>query len=168
MDLEDLLINKLFALYYIENTMIKSLPKLMKASTDVDLKNGFREHLEETKTQAGRLEEIFAILDITPKKLKSEAMDGLVADGEWIIKNVNPEEAKDANLARAAQMVEHYEISAYMAAISWAEELDLEEISSLLQETLEEEKTADEKLDEIGSKIQKGIASSDDEDEDDE
>jgi ferritin-like metal-binding protein YciE len=158
MNLRDLLINKLCALYYVENAMVKSLPKLAKASTDADLKNGFTIHLDETKGQVERLEEIFSILEMKPKKLKCEAMDGLVADGEWIIKNVQPEEALDANLARAAQLVEHYEIAAYSAAISWAEELEEGEIASLLQETLGEEKSTDEKLDEVGSKIQKGIA----------
>ena len=157
MNLEDLLINKLCALYYVENAMVKSLPKLAKAATDADLKNGFTEHLEETKGQVERLEEIFSMFEMKPKKLQSEAMDGLVADGEWIIKNVAPEEARDANLARAAQLVEHYEIAAYSAAISWAEELGLEEIATLLKETLAEEENTDEKLEITGTKIQKEI-----------
>jgi ferritin-like metal-binding protein YciE len=160
MNLGDLLINKLCALYYVENAMVKSLPKLAKAATDADLKNGFVEHLDETRGQVDRLEEIFSLLDMKPKKLQSEAMDGLVADGEWIIKNVGPEETRDANLARAAQLVEHYEITAYSAAISWAEELGLGEISEILKETLAEEENADEKLETVGSKIQKEIVDS--------
>lgn len=157
MNLRELFIQKLCALYDVENSLIKALPKMAKAATDPDLENAFADHLIETENHVARLEKVFTLLDEAPKKLKSEAIRGLVKDGEWVIKNVKGDNALDANLARAAQYVEHYEMAGYMGAVSWAEDLELGEVESILKETLTEEKDSDEKLDQIGSKIQKKI-----------
>ncbi len=157
MNLKDLLIKKICVLYDVETYLVKSIPKMAKAATDTDLEDAFTDHLIETENHVARLEKIFAILDLKPKKLASEAIRGLVEDGKWVIDNITPGNARDANLARAAQYVEHYEMAGYMGAISWAEDLELGEVESLLKETLTEEKEADLKLDEIGSKIQKEI-----------
>ncbi len=157
MDLRDLLVSKLNVLYDIESVLVKALPKMAKAATDPALKKGFTDHLAETKTHVKRLEQVHKLLDVKPKKLKSEAIRGLVKDGDWVIKNVAPADARDANLARAAQYVEHYEMAGYMGAIAWAETLGESEIASLLSQTLDEEIAADEKLDMVGSDIDETI-----------
>ncbi len=157
MNLNDLLITKVSALYDVENNLIKALPKMAEAATDPDLIAGFEEHLEETKNQVGRLEEIFALLDADPEKIKVEAIRGLIADGEWVIKNVHGDEARDANLIRVAQYIEHYEIAGYRGAIAWAKTLGKDDVADLLEETLEEEVMADEKLDEAGEIIDQTV-----------
>ncbi len=157
MNLMDLFVKKISALYDVETHLLKALPKMAKAATNPDLASAFADHLVETENHVARLEKIFAILDLQPKKLKSEAIRGVTLDGEWVIKNISPDSALDASLARAAQYVEHYEMAGYMGAISWAEDLDLGEVESLLKETLLEEKEADQKLDELGSILQKEI-----------
>jgi ferritin-like metal-binding protein YciE len=158
-NLKDLLISKISALYDIENVLVKALPKLAKAARNAELKEGFETHLAETKNHVQRLEKAFSLLDTPAKKLKCEGIRGIVEDGEWVIKNIKPETALDANLARAAQYAEHYEIAGYMGAISWAKELGEDEVASLLTETLEEEKEADKTLDKAGEKLQKEIVS---------
>ncbi len=156
-DLRDLFIQKLQALYDVEKNLVKALPKMAKASTNRELEEGFIKHLAETRTHMERLEQIAKILDFKLKPLKSEAIRGLVKDGEWVIKNVTPEEARDSNLARAAQYVEHYEMAGYMAAIDWANALGESEVADLLAMTLAEEDMTDIKLREIGSMLDQDI-----------
>jgi ferritin-like metal-binding protein YciE len=150
MNLRDLFIQKLNALYDIESNIVKALPKMAKAATDKELKKGFTDHLTETKMHIQRLEEAHRMLGVKPKKLKAEGIRGLIKDGEWVIKNIKPKEALDANLARAASYVEHYEMAGYMAAIAWADALGETEVVQLLIDTLEEERSADERLASVG------------------
>ncbi len=151
MTLHDLLITKMQSLYDVEHEITKALPKMAKAASDAELKSGFEEHLEQTKGQIERLEKAFELLNEKPKKLKSEAIRGLIADGEWVIKNVEGSEALDANLIAAAQYVEHYEIAGYGSAVEWAREMGHTEVADLLEETLEEEEATDEKLNELAT-----------------
>lgn len=155
--LKDLLIQKVNALYDIEQNLVKALPKMAKASKDKNLKAGFTAHLAETKTHVKRLEQIAKILGVKPKALKSDAIRGLIKDGEWVIKHVKPADALDANLARAAQYVEHYEMAGYMAAYDWAKMLGEAQVAELLAITLEEEHAADEKLHEVGTILDQKI-----------
>jgi ferritin-like metal-binding protein YciE len=155
--LKELLVNKIKALYDIESEIIKALPKLSEAATDEDLKAGFDEHLAETEEQARRLEEIFEILGEEPDKLESEAIRGLAKDGEWVAKNIDEGDARDANLIAAASYVEHYEMAGYMAAIMWAKELGENDVADLLKESLEEEEAADEKMSKLGKTITKRL-----------
>ncbi len=157
MNLRELLIQKVNALYDIEKSLVKALPKMAKASKDPDLKRGFTDHLAETKTHVVRLEQVAKILGVKVKALKSEAIRALVKDGEWVIKTVKPAEARDANLARAAQYVEHYEMAGYIAALDWAHTLGESEVADLLQETLEEEEATDMKLQEAGAMLDQKI-----------
>lgn len=158
MSVRQLLIMKLQALFDIENEIVKALPKLAKKAEDGELKMAFEEHLEETKRHVDRLVKAFEYLGEKPKKLKSEGIRGLVEDGEWIAKNI-PQPALDANLIAAAQYVEHYEMAGYGTASEWAEILGEQEIKSLLEETLEEEKAADEKLNDLAkSKINEKVS----------
>ncbi len=149
MTLHDLLLNKLSVLSDVENQLIKALPKMAKAATDLELSAGFEGHLKQTREHARRLEQAFAILKQKPKKLRSEAIRGLVEDGAWVIKNVTGDEALDANLIAAAQYVEHYAIAGYGSALEWATEMGHEEVADLLQATLDEEKDTDKKLNDL-------------------
>lgn len=145
-NLSDLLVVKLKALYDIENQLIKALPKMAKKSSDQDLKQGFTDHLEETKEHAKRLEKAFKLLELKPGKTKVEAIRGLVADTEWIIEQDITSESLDAMLIASAAYVEHYEMAGYMSAVRWATMLGNTELATLLRETLKEENAAAEKL----------------------
>ncbi len=144
--LENILLLKLQALYDIETQIVKALPNMVKAASDPELKEAFSSHLEETEAQASRLEQAFELLGQKPKKLKAEAIRGLIEDAKWIIKQKMPDPATDIMLVGAASYVEHYEMAGYMSAVRWARETGQEELADLLETTLEEEKMADEKL----------------------
>jgi ferritin-like metal-binding protein YciE len=110
-DLGDLLVVKMQALYDVEQELVKALPAMAKNSTDPELKKGFEQHLEQTKGHVKRLERAFAILGVPAKKIKGEAIRGLVTDAKWVIQNVKGAQALDANLVAAGQYVEHYEMA---------------------------------------------------------
>lgn len=144
--LADLLLLKIQALYDIETEVAKALPKMVKKASAGELEDLFAEHLEETEAQIERLEHIFRLLGEKPKKNKTEAIRGLVKDAQWVMKNIRPSEALDANLVAAAQYVEHYEMAGYGTALEWAMALDQPDIADLLGQSLDEEKNADQKL----------------------
>jgi ferritin-like metal-binding protein YciE len=146
-DLTKVFSTKIQALYDIEKQLEKALPKLAKASTNPMLKEGFMEHLEETRVHSERLERIFKMLEMAPKKLKVEGIRGIIADGEWVIKEVETSDPiKDAMIAAAARYAEHYEMAGYLSAIAQANELGYTDAAVLLTATLNEEMAADEKL----------------------
>jgi ferritin-like metal-binding protein YciE len=145
-NLRDLFTVKIMTLYDIETQLMKALPKMAKASVNHDLKAGFMEHVDETFVHISRLEDIFSMLGVKPKKIKVEAIRGLVADADWIIKEKPSADLLDAVLIASARYVEHYEIAGYMTAIEWAELLDMNSASELLRSTLEEESETDAKL----------------------
>jgi ferritin-like metal-binding protein YciE len=147
-NLEDLLVDQLKDLYSAENQLVKALPKMAKAANSQDLKKGFEKHLEETKRQAERIEQIFDKhgLSGSPKGKKCVGMEGLIKEGEEILKeNIDPD-ALDAGLIAAAQKVEHYEIASYGTARTYAKTLGYTEAARLLQQTLDEESKTNEKL----------------------
>lgn len=141
--LHDLLILKLNALYYVEQQLVKALPKMAQAATNEDLAIAFNDHLDETKTHVKRLEAALASLGEKPKKIAVDAIDGLIADAEWCIKNIKDMAALDASLIAAAQYVEMYETAGYGAAREWASLMRHTEAMDLLRQTLEEEEAAD-------------------------
>ncbi len=157
MKLNDLLIMKINALYDIEKTLVKALPKMAKAASLPDLKKGFQMHLVETKEHVKRLEETAKILGVKPKKLMIEGIRGIVADADWVIKNVKSPASRDAVLIRAAQYAEHYEIAGYNGAIVWAQKLKQPKIVALLKKTLAEEKSCDKALEMGASMIDKTV-----------
>lgn len=158
----ELLLTKLKSLYDVENQLVKALPKMAKNATDPDLKMGFEKHLKQTQEHVARLERAFEMLEKKPQKLAVEGMRGMIADAEWIIKNVNGEEALDASLIAAAQCVENYEMASYQSAVQWANLLEQSDIAELLQRTLdEEEETSDELAELASSKIDEGAMASD-------
>ena len=144
--LEDLFEHQLKDLYSAESQLIKALPKMAKSATDDKLKKAFEGHLEETKNQKVRLEEICKELGISPKGETCKAMEGLIKEAEDFIKEKKDDDVHNAGLIAEAQRVEHYEISGYGTAVRYAKELGHKEIAAKLKETLDEEYGADEKL----------------------
>jgi ferritin-like metal-binding protein YciE len=144
--LQDLFILKLNSLYYVENKLLKALPKMAKAATDPMLREAFTQHLAETETHVTRIEKAMESIDKKAKKESVSAIDGMIEDAEWLIKNIKEREARDASLIAAAQYVENYEKAGYATAIEWARTLGHASAEELLTETLAEEKAADQKL----------------------
>jgi ferritin-like metal-binding protein YciE len=164
--LHDLLILKLRSLHDIESQIIKALPKMAKAASDEKLREAFTSHLEETKNQEAHIDRALELLGDTAKgKSKVEAIRGLIKDAEWIIKSVKNPAARDAILIAAAQYVEHYEIAGYGTAREWASLMGHTEVADLLNETLDEEAAANEKLNTLATKsINEKVESGMDED----
>ena len=136
-------------LYDAEKQMVRALPKLAKAATNEDLTAAFQEHLEVTKTQVGRLEKVFQLIEVKPKGKTCEGMKGLVAEGEEAIEQDGEDTLRDVALIGAAKRVEHYEMAGYQSAILLADSMDNVEAADLLRQTLTEEEEADGKLESL-------------------
>lgn len=141
-----LFLKELKDLYSAEQQLIVALPKMVDAASTPELKEAFQNHFEETQNQVVRLEDAFVTLKEEPTGETCKAMQGLIKEGEEVIKSKLPSIVKDAALIGAAQRVEHYEIAGYGVAKTFAKLLDFDEIADLLDATLDEEKTADENL----------------------
>lgn len=148
-NLEELFHHLLKDIYYAEKQIVKALPKMAKATENPQLKQAFEHHLEETKGQVQRLEEVFKIIGKTPRGEKCPAILGLVEEGEEVIEKGEDGDVIDAGLLAGAQAVEHYEMSRYGTMIAWAEQLGYAKAIPLLKATMKEEKAADQKLNEI-------------------
>jgi ferritin-like metal-binding protein YciE len=147
--LEDLYVHELRDIYSAEKQITKALPKLIKKASSQELKESFQEHLQQTEGQINRLEEIFQRLDQNSAGVKCAGMEGLLKEGEELFKENASPEVLDAGIIVAAQKVEHYEIAAYGSLCTFAEALGYDEDLELLKQTIEEEKTTDEKLTEL-------------------
>lgn len=146
MTLHELLVDEIRDLYHAEKQLVRALPKLAKAATHEDLRDAFETHLEETREQVTRLEEVFAALGERPRAKTCPGMAGIVEEANETMKEDAEGAVMDAALIAAAQRAEHYEIGAYGTCAEWARLLGLEEVASLLEQTLEEEKATDKKL----------------------
>lgn len=146
---QDLFVSQIKDLYDAENRLTKALPKMAEQANSTQLKQALQDHLLETQGHVSRLEQIFRELNLEPKSDTCEAMKGLIAEGEEVLKAKGDPDIRDAAIIAAAQRVEHYEISGYGTARSFARRLGLTQAASLLQQTLQEEKAADEKLNNI-------------------
>jgi ferritin-like metal-binding protein YciE len=151
--LKQLYVDELKDLYNAENQLVKALPKMAKAASSGELRQGFEEHLEQTKGHVQRLEKIFKSLDESPKGKKCMGMEGLVKEGSEVMQEDFEGALMDAALIGAAQRVEHYEIAAYGTVCEFAQILSESEHASLLKQTLEEEKETDEKLTELAKEV---------------
>jgi ferritin-like metal-binding protein YciE len=149
---EDLFFDQIEDLYDAEKRLTKALPLMAGAAKSPELKRSFEQHLIETEGQVRRLEEIFRLLGRTPKRETCEAMKGLIKEGDEIVKATGDPDVKDAALIAAAQRVEHYEISGYGTARTFALHLGHEEAASLLEETLREEKKTDQLLTDLAER----------------
>jgi ferritin-like metal-binding protein YciE len=159
--LKELYVDELKDIYNAETQLVKALPKLAKAADSDELRQGFEEHLEQTKGHVSRLEQIFKMLDESPKGKKCAGMEGLVEEGSEVLKEGLEGAVLDAALIGAAQRVEHYEIAAYGTVIAFAQTLGENDHASLLEETLAEEKETNEKLTELSRQINEEAASGD-------
>lgn len=145
--LEKLFVDNLKDLYDAEHQIIDALPKMAEAANSQDLKQGLQEHLETTRKQAERLEKAFSAVNESPSRKKCVGMEGLIKEGEQHMKELkNDHDALDAGLIASAQKVEHYEISGYGTAKTYAEMLGHSEVARLLDQTLSEEYATDERL----------------------
>jgi len=144
--LQDLLADQLNGLFSAEQQLIEALPKMAEASTGEGLKQGFLDHLKETKVHATRLENALAQLGIKGGRKTCKAMQGLVAEGVEVIALDSPGPIRDVALIGAARRVEHYEIAAYKATRALAGAVNEDSVADLLQQTLDEEADADKKL----------------------
>lgn len=136
-------------IYWAEKALTKSIPKMIKKATSEELIDALTSHLAETENQVLRLEDVFASIGKKATAVKCEAMDGLINEAGEIMEECETGSMRDAGIIAAAQKVEHYEIATYGTLRQFAETLGLTEAEALLKETLEEERTADEKLTEV-------------------
>jgi ferritin-like metal-binding protein YciE len=166
--LRELYIEELKDLYSAENQLVKALPKLAKAANSDELRQGFEEHLDQTRGHVERLDQIFEQLDENPKGKKCAGMEGLVKEGSEVMDEDYEDSLMDAALIGAAQRVEHYEIAAYGTVVAFAELLGEDEQRGLLEQTLQEEKETDEKLTELSKEINSQALGSSEEREEEE
>ena len=145
-NLQDLFEETLKDLYYVEKKLVKTLPQMAEKATSPELKQAIADHLTETETHVQRIEQIFQVLDKRAVAKKCEAMEGILKEAEEVTGEIDDEETLDAAIISSAQTVEHYEIARYGTLACWATEMGNEDITDLLEQTLEEEKAADEKL----------------------
>ncbi|HKP30295.1 MAG TPA: ferritin-like domain-containing protein [Gemmatimonadales bacterium] len=151
--LQELLVHELQDLYNAENQIMKALPKMAKKATSNELREAFQEHLGQTEVQAQRLERALALLDAPVRGRTCDGMQGIIEEGKKLMEEEVSEDVLDAGLIAAAQKVEHYEIASYGSVKSWAELLGQDEITALLQETLDEEEETDRRLSEIAESV---------------
>jgi ferritin-like metal-binding protein YciE len=133
-------------IYYAEKKILKALPKMAKKASSPNLSKAFEGHIVETEAQVERLEEIFELLGKLARGKTCPAIDGIIEEGEEIMKEAKDDTVRDAGMLAAAQAVEHYEISRYGTLKAWAEKLGMTGAVKLLDATLKEEKATDEKL----------------------
>jgi ferritin-like metal-binding protein YciE len=133
-------------IYWAEKALTKAIPKMIKKATSEDLIEALENHLEETEGHVQRCEQVFELLGKTAQAKKCEAMDGLITEAEDIMSESDEGVMRDAGIISAAQKVEHYEIATYGTLKTFAKTLGLDEIADILEETLNEEKNADETL----------------------
>ena len=137
-------------IYWAEKHLIKTLPKMAKAATSVELKAAFTAHLAETKVHCERLEKVFGMIDMKAQAKKCEAMEGIIKEGAGIIEETEAGTAtRDVGLIFAGQKVEHYEIATYGGLVQLAKTLGLEDCADIMLQSLNEEKKADEGLTDI-------------------
>jgi ferritin-like metal-binding protein YciE len=148
-NLQELLVEELHDIYHAEGQLLKALPKMAKSAQSERLKEAIERHLEETEQHVERLERAFELLGEPAKGKKCQAMEGLIEEGKEVMDEHSESPMLDAGLICAAQKIEHYEIASYGTLCTWADLLGLDEVSDLLKETLDEEKTTDETLTEI-------------------
>ena len=147
--LRELFEDSLKDIYWAENALTKTLAKMAKNATSPELIATLNGHLEETEVQITRLEKVFEIIGEKATAKKCDAMEGLIKEGESILEATEVGVVRDAGIISACQKIEHYEIATYGTLRQFAETLGLPEAASLLEETLDEEKAADERLTEV-------------------
>jgi len=151
--LQELYVEQLRDLYDGEQQIIKALPEMIEAATSQDLKGALSEHLQVTQTQAARLEQIFDTFGEKAKGERCKGIEGVIEEGSDLIDDIKDVDVRDAAIIASAQRVEHYEMAGYGTARTYARLLGEEEASQLLQQTLDEEKEADQRLTELADDV---------------
>src|SRR3982750_267221 len=151
--LRDLYVHELKDLYSAEQQLIKALPKMKNAARNRSLSAAFNQHLEQTKRQAKRLEQILKRHDESTRAPKCEGMEGLITEGDKMAAEGAQDDVRDAGLIAAAQRVEHYEIAGYGCARTYAELLGDRQGARLLDTTLREEANTDKKLTKLAKQL---------------
>jgi ferritin-like metal-binding protein YciE len=144
--LHDAFLDELRDCYDAEKQLTKALPKMAKAATSAELRDAFESHLEETQGHVERLEQVFELLDEKAKGKHCEGIAGIIEEGKNAMGEDFDESTMDAVLIASGQRAEHYEMAAYGTLVAWARGMGHNQAADLLQETLNEEKAADEKL----------------------
>ena len=144
--LDDLFHDGLKDIYFAEKKILTALPKMAKAAESEELAAAFEKHEAETQGQVERLEQVFELIEETPRGKNCPAILGIIEEGKEVMDDFKGSPALDAGLISAAQSVEHYEISRYGTLIAWANELGLGKAATLLEATLAEEKATDKAL----------------------
>lgn len=147
--LHDLLVDELRDIYHAERQLLKALPKLAKGATTPRLQQALQEHLTQTENQVERLEQAFGELDQPVRAKKCRGMEGIVEEGSEVLGEKGDQDVKDAAIIAAAQRAEHYEIAAYGTIVTYARTLGYDTVARLLEQTLEEEKAADQLLSQL-------------------
>ena len=165
--LRDLFVDELKDIYWAEKALTKAIPKMIKNATAEELVEALTDHLEATKNHVTRLEEVFSTIGEKAVAVKCEAMAGLTKEAEEIMEETEEGVVRDAGIISASQKVEHYEIASYGTLCSFARTLGEDDAAALLQQTLDEEKEADEILSEISQSINLEAAGEEEETEED-
>ncbi|MGI8817964.1 MAG: ferritin-like domain-containing protein [Gemmatimonadales bacterium] len=144
--LDDLFVHTLQDIYYAEQQITKALPKMIAKVTDPQLKQAFQTHLAETRNHVSRVEQVFEMHGESPKAVTCPAIDGIISEANEIMGDASDPEVLDAAALASAQAVEHYEITRYGTLAAWARQLGRNDCASVLEQNLNEEKAADQKL----------------------
>ena len=147
--MQDLMIEELRDIYHAEKQLTRALPKMARAASNEQLKQAFTQHLEETRGQIERLEQVFEKLDTRTRGKHCHAMEGLIEEAKEVMEMGLAPELLDVALIAAAQKVEHYEIASYGALRTLAETCGMTDVANLLEQTLNEEKATDQKLNQL-------------------
>ncbi|MGX7707833.1 YciE/YciF ferroxidase family protein [Methylobacterium sp. Gmos1] len=148
-NLRALFLHQLKDTYFAENAILKALPKMAQAARTEELRGALSVHIEETREQVKRLDQVFRSVGEKPEGVTCQAIQGIIAEGEEVMQEFSGSEALDAGLIAAAQAVEHYEITRYGTLLAWAKQLGFSEAEGLIKETLVEEENTDELLSEL-------------------
>ncbi|MGE3275196.1 MAG: ferritin-like domain-containing protein [Vicinamibacterales bacterium] len=144
--LHDAFVDEVRDLFDAEKQLVKALPKLAKNASSDELRSALEEHLEETRNHVSRLEQVFEALGQKPRGKHCAGIAGIIEEGGEVLEQEGDDDVLDAMIIASAQRTEHYEMAAYGTVVAWAEALDMPESARLLQQTLDEEKAADQKL----------------------
>lgn len=144
--MNDLFLHTLQDIYYAENKIVQSLPDMIDNAGNAQLKQGLQSHLGETSAHVKRLERVFQMLNQKPRSVNCPAIDGIIEEAEEVTGEVEDQDVLDAAIIAAGQAVEHYEITRYGSLIAWAKKLGRADVAKILEQTLNEEKAADQKL----------------------
>jgi ferritin-like metal-binding protein YciE len=144
--LDDLFVHTLQDIYYAEQQIEMALPKMIEKATNPQLRQGFEQHLRETKGHIQRVEQVFQMHGVASKGVNCPAIDGIIEEANDVAGDVDDKQVLDAALIAAAQAVEHYEITRYGTLVEWAKQLGRNDCADVLKQNLEEEKATDKKL----------------------